>query len=82
MFPMMISIPPEYAVSQVTGSINVKSVDRLAPLVRGKLRPASQLRVPRLLAAGVIQILRNMLDPLRRLAQRHCDSLGPARGGS
>src|ERR1700730_6158621 len=60
----------------------VVAFDCLALLVRGELRPASQLHVARLLAAGVIQILRDMLDPLRRLAQRNRHLLGPARGGS
>src|ERR1700730_8141821 len=35
-----------------------------------------------LLAVRIVQILRHMLDPLRRLAQRSRDLLGPIRGGS
>jgi hypothetical protein len=85
--PMMRSIPPEYVVSQVIGHQGQQRnlahrLDRLALLVRGELRSASQLHVARLLTTGVIQILRDMLDPLRRLAQRNRHLLGPIRGGS
>ena len=82
----MISIPPKTAVSRVIGSIThrfagVAAVDRLALLARGEVRPTSQLHVA-LLAAGIIQILRDMLDPLRRLAQRNRHLFDPVRGGS
>src|SRR5438128_4881849 len=50
-------------------------------VMRRELRPPTQLHVP-LLAVRIIQILRHMLDPLRRLAQRNRHLLGPVRGGS
>ena len=91
---MMIAIPPDYAVAQMIGTIKGKSaISRTGSPASRRLiasrcwRAASFGLLPTLtthasLAAGVIHILRDMLDPLRRLAQRNRDLLGPVRGGS